>query len=144
MFSCTDLLRSSYLTNTCEKSLTVFVMMKKRAHPRKTMATMKMMLIFQLMNTHMKMLKMRLSGALTDALRICWNAFCRLLTSVVMRVMSPDDENRSMLEKENVCMFLYMASLRLYANPVEAYAELVPAWMPKKRERNASASMSPP
>ena len=41
-------------------------------------------------------------------------------------------------------MFLYMASRRLYAKPVEAYAELVPALIPKKRERKAKASMSPP
>ena len=119
-FSCTDLFKSSYFTNTFENNFTVFDMIKNSAHPSTSIATINMMLIFQLISTHMKILKTRFSGALTEALSTCWNAFCMLLTSVVIRVINPAEEKRSMLENENVWMFLYIASRRLQANPVEA------------------------
>ena len=81
---------------------------------------MKMRLMRKLMNTHISTLNTKLSGARTEALKIMSSARCMFCTSVVIRVMSPPVENRSMLENEKVWMFLYIASRRLYAKPVEA------------------------
>ena len=113
MFSCTELFRSSYLVNTCAKSFTVRLMILYSAKPRISRAVRNIMLVLRFMKRHMNMLKIMVNGARTETRRIIWKAFCRLLTSVVMRVMSPDVENLSMLENENVCMFLYIASRRL-------------------------------
>ena len=63
--------------------------------------------------------------------RIIWKAFCRLVTSVVMRVTSPAVENLSMFENEKVCTLQYMASRRLQAYPADALAENRPASTPK-------------
>ena len=81
--------------------------------PRNTIAMMKIRLIFMLMNTHMKMLNTRLSGARTEMRRIIWKALWRLLTSVVMRVIRPAVLNLSMLANEKVWMCLNMASRKL-------------------------------
>ena len=85
-----------------------------------TKAMMKMTLILASMTKHMQMLKSIRRGALTVILSSCWKALCKLETSVVILVTSPDVLNLSMSEKENVCMLVYMASLRLAAKPVEA------------------------
>lgn len=42
----------------------------------------------------------RWTGARTHMRSIIWKAFCRLVTSVVIRVTRPAVENLSMLEKE--------------------------------------------
>ena len=83
-------------------------------------ATTKIILIFRLMNTHMKTLNTRFSGARTEMRISIWNACCRLCTSVVIRVMRPPLEYLSMFENENVWMFLNIALRRLEANPEEA------------------------
>ena len=72
------------------------------------------------MTRHITTLSMRRKGARTVTRRICWKAFCRLLTSVVMRVTNPDVENLSMSWNEKVWMLRYMAWRRLLAKPVEA------------------------
>ena len=61
-----------------------------------------------------------------------------------MRVTSPLVEYLSMSWNEKVCMFLYMALLRLAAKPVEAYADTRPAMMPKKSERKAMPTIISP
>ena len=109
-----------------------------------TNATRKMRLILKLMNTHISTERIMLNGALTDMRMSIWKAFCKLDTSVVIRVISPEVENLSMLANENVWMLRYMASRRLYANPVEAFAEQRPDRMPKSSEKAAIKSISPP
>ena len=84
------------------------------------MATTKMMLIRTSMRKHMKMLEIMRKGALTEMRNNCWKAFCRLFTSVVMRVTSPEVLNLSMSENEKVWILRYIASRRLLAKPVEA------------------------
>ena len=84
------------------------------------MAVMKMRLRRASMMRHITMLSSRRKGARTVTRSICWKAFCRLFTSVVMRVTRPDVEKRSMSWKENVWMLRYMARRRLAAKPVEA------------------------
>ena len=50
--------------------------------------------------TAMNKANTRCTGARTHMRSIIWNAFCTLVTSVVMRVTRPAVENLSMLEKE--------------------------------------------
>ena len=90
------------------------------------------------------MLKIRFRGARTDTRSSIWNAFWRLLTSVVMRVTSPDELNLSMLENENVWMLRNMASRKLRANPDDALADERPARMPNVMLSAASTSISAP
>ena len=75
---------------------------------------------------------------------IIWNAFCRLVTSVVIRVTRPAVENLSMLEKENRWMFSYIASRRLPAKPVDASAAKRPAKMPRASATAATRNVSRP
>ena len=49
------------------------------------------------------------------------------VTSVVILVTRPAVLNLSILEKEKVCMFRYILSRRLQANPVDALAAFLPA-----------------
>ena len=52
------------------------------------------------MPTAMNSANTRCTGARTHMRSIIWNAFCTLVTSVVIRVTRPAVENLSMLEKE--------------------------------------------
>ena len=102
------------------------------------------MLVLRFMKRHMNMLKIMVNGARTETRRIIWKAFCRLLTSVVMRVMSPDVENLSMFPNENFWTLLNMSALRFAAKPAEALAENLPAKAPHARETKAARAMKPP
>ena len=93
---------------------------------------------------HIIILQMSMSGARTAIRMSIWYAFCTFVTSVVIRVIRLAVLNLSMLVNENSCTFLYMPSLRLQANPVDALAANLPAITPKKRLRKANTSMSPP
>ena len=79
---------------------------------------------------HIRIDSTSLKGALTLTPSICWKALCRVFTSVVMRVMSPEMAYLSMSEKASRWMLRYIAERRLAANPVEAYAEQRPPRMP--------------
>ena len=76
---------------------------------------------------HMTMLQISVIGALTAIRRIIWYAFCMFVTSVVILVTRPAVLNLSILEKEKVCIFRYILSRRLQANPVDALAAFLPA-----------------
>ena len=119
-------------------------MIKTSAAASTTMAARKIRLSRTLMKKHMNIEQTSISGARTAMRRIIWKAFCRLVTSVVMRVTSPAVENLSMLENEKVCTLQYMASRRLQANPAEARAENRPASTPAHKLTSASASISRP
>ena len=54
------------------------------------------------------------------------------------------DKIKAILENENVCIFSYIFSLRLHANPVDAAAPYFPACIPQKRLKNAIISIIPP
>ena len=54
------------------------------------------------------------------------------------------DKIKAILENENVCIFSYIFSLRLHANPVDAAAPYFPACIPQKRLKNAITSIIPP
>ena len=90
-----------------------------------------------LMIRHITMLLISMMGALTAIRIIIWNAFCRLVTSVVMRVTRPAVLNLSMFENENCWILLNIASRRLHAKPAEAFAANFPASTPKARLMNA-------
>ena len=96
------------------------VIISAKITPNTMLAMMKMRLNCGLMTKHITMLDNRLNGARTDVRIICWYAFCRLVTSVVMRVTRPDVLYLSMSLNANRWMFLYMASRRLQAKPDEA------------------------
>ena len=64
--------------------------------------------------------------------------------SVVILVTKPDVENLSMLENEKVCIFSYIASLKLQAKPVDASAAYFPAKAPNSKLNIAITSISPP
>ena len=113
-------------------------------HVRITIATMKIMLSRESMTRHMTMERTSRNGARTVTRKICWNAFCRLLTSVVMRVTRPAAENLSISENEKRWMLRYIAFRRLLAKPLDAYDAKRPARMPKARLRNAIPSMMAP
>ena len=68
-----------------------------------TMAVRKTALNSALIKKHIAMLKISISGARTAMRRIICQAFCRLVTSVVMRVTRPAVLYLSMFEKEKAC-----------------------------------------
>ena len=80
-------------------------MIKIRMAPRKRMAIRKMADRRGLMKKHITMLQTSMSGARTATRRIICQAFWMLVTSVVIRVTSPEVLYLSMLEKENSCIF---------------------------------------
>ena len=67
-----------------------------------------------------------------------------LVTSVVSLVTRPAVEKRSMLEKENSCIWPYMASRRFFAKPVEAIEACFAAIAPQNREAKDTASITSP
>ena len=67
---------------------------------RKAIATTKMRVSGPPMEKAMMRANTRWTGARTHIRSIIWKAFCKLVTSVVMRVTRPAVENLSMLEKE--------------------------------------------
>ena len=68
------------------------------------------------------------------AMRITiWYAFCTLVMSVVRRVTRLEGEKRSILEKENSCMWWNISFLKFRAIPAEALAAFVPARIPNTR-----------
>ena len=96
------------------------------------------------MNIHITMLLTSMIGALTAMRIIIWNAFWRLVTSVVIRVTRPAVLNLSMFENENCWILVNIASRRLHANPAEAFAANLPASTPNVRLMNAMTSIMPP
>ena len=75
-------------------------MMLASTASRKAMATTKMRARGPPMLNVMMSANTRWTGARTHMRSIIWKAFCRLVTSVVIRVTRPAVENLSMLEKE--------------------------------------------
>ena len=67
-----------------------------------------------------------------------------IAASVVILVIRPAVEYLSIFSNENVCMFLYMLSLRLHASPVEAFAACFPAMIPNVRLHPAIRTMRKP
>ena len=67
-----------------------------------------------------------------------------MVTSVVIRVIKPDVENLSMFAKEYFWIFLYMASRRFLAKPVDATAAKRPAPTPMVRLAAARQIMKNP
>ena len=108
------------------------------------MTTRKIMESFALMESAMTSATMSVTGARVNIMSIIWKAFCTLLTSVVMRVTRPAVEKRSMLENENVWMFLNMSSRRLQAKPVLARALCCPALTPQTAASSAMTSICAP
>ena len=67
-----------------------------------------------------------------------------MLTSVVTRVTSEEDENLSMLAKVKPCTFSNRSWRRFFAKPEDALAQVKPAKPPQASEHIAiSASASP-
>ena len=81
-------------------------------------------------------------GALTQIRIDIWNACCTFITSVVILVTSPAVENLSILEKENVCIFSYMACLRFMAKPELALDAVLPDSTPNHRASMAAPIMA--
>ena len=134
----------SYFSKICTKSLAALRIRKNRQALKMSMAIKKTRLSFGLMKKHMKRLNIKFSGALKLILRSIWNAPWMLLTSVVILVTRPAVEYLSMSEKENLWMFLYMASRRLAARPVDEYAPKRADRMPKSVLKKAIKSIMPP
>ena len=111
---------------------------------RNTIATRNTMVSERLTMEAMISAKTRWTGARTHMRSIIWNAFCRLVTSVVIRVTRPAVEYLSMLENEKCWMFSYIASRRLPAKPVDAVAANLPASTPSSRAMAATRKVSRP
>ena len=119
-------------------------MISPRKITRIARATTKTMLSLVLMEKAITREKISVSGARKHMRMIIWKAFCKLVTSVVRRVISPAVLNLSILEKENFWIFVYMASRTLQAKPEEALAAYFPASTPNTRPKKASKSIYPP
>lgn len=119
-------------------------MMKYSAAAKTAIAKRKIVLSLGLMKKHMHMLRISIMGDRTATLRDIWYAVCMLVTSVVILVTRPAVLNLSMLEKEKVWIFSYIASLKFAAKPDDASAPKRPACTPKYRLKNASTSMIAP
>ena len=143
-FSCTLAFRSSYLRKVARNASEALPMTTTRNAPRITSAPRKIRLIFGLITMHITNAMIIISGARTAMRIIIINAFCRFVTSVVIRVTSPAVEYLSILEKENVWIFAYMESRRFAAKPVEASEANTPPRIPNKRLANAMISMISP
>ena len=83
-------------------------------------------------------------GALTQIRMDIWNACCTFVTSVVILVTSPAVENLSILEKENACIFSYIACLRFMANPELALEAVLPDSTPNHNASIAATIMASP
>ena len=112
--------------------------------PRIITAIKNILAIFTLIVKEIIMAKIRLAGALIHILKIIWYEFCTLVTSVVSLVTRPAVLNLSILEKENVCILLYIPSLRFLANPAEALAPYLPPISPAKSPTRAAINIMPP
>ena len=55
--------------------------------------------------------------------------------SVVVLVTSDEEENLSIFENENDCIFLYISDLRFVAKPTEALAPKMPPKIPDTIEQ---------
>ena len=122
MFSCTEAFRSSYLRKVSLNSFIALRTMRLSTTASTAIAPTKIRLSSRLMTKHITMELMSVIGARTAMRMHIEKAFCRLFTSVVMRVMRPAVENLSMLENENVWMLVYIASRRLAEKPDAAVA----------------------
>lgn len=96
------------------------------------------------MNRHMTIEQTSISGARTATRISIIKEFCRLVTSVVIRVTRPAVLNLSMLENEKLCILQKTASRKLQAKPAAARAENRPANTPQPRLQKANSSMMAP
>ncbi len=143
-FSWTLALRSSYRSKTFWNRGRVTAMMTPRATTSTTMATRKTRLSWGLIKRHRAREASSIRGERMPIRRITIKAFCRLVTSVVIRVTRPAVLNLSMLEKEKVWTLAKRLSRRLQAYPAEARAAYRLPPTPQARERKARASISTP
>ncbi len=98
----------------------------------------------RLMSTAISVAPIIMKGARKPSRMIIMNAFCRLVTSVVSRVISEAVEKWSILENEKSCTRSNRALRTFRENPVLAFAEYLPAIAPKKSETTAIATINPP
>ena len=118
--------------------------MNANATPKKATATKNIELSSILIIIHITTLQISINGARTAMRTTIWNAFCTLVTSVVIRVINPAVLNLSMLENENVWILAYMLFRRLYAKPDEAEAAYRPASTPNSKLNIAINNIKPP
>ena len=76
-------------------------------------------------------------GARTPMRTIIWNEFCRLVTSVVLRVIIEPVEKRSIFVKLKPCTLANTSWRRFFAKPAEATAAKRPASVPAAKETSA-------
>ena len=99
-FSSMDSLRRSYFLNTARKAGIAFLPMSISPNARKGTTITNIVAREPPIIYDMMIENTSISGHLTAVRMIIMNDICTLLTSVVMRVTSDEDENLSIFSKE--------------------------------------------
>ena len=143
-FSCTLSFNLSYFSKEARKYFIAFVATVTSATPRKRTATRYTLANLGLIKKLIAIAKTRLAGALMHIRRSIMYAICTLFTSVVIRVIKLEELNLSILANENVWIFLNIAILKFFANPVAAREPYFAPPTPNPREQSAITTMMIP
>ncbi|MPM63716.1 hypothetical protein SDC9_110598 [bioreactor metagenome] len=143
-FSCTVSLSPSILRCMASNSLMLTIISSTMASPITGMTARSTPARATLMEAVITSAAIISAGARASIRRPMVTSCCMVFTSLVMRVISEAEENRSISEKENSCILSNIAPRRLAPKPRPLMAANLAESTPQTMANTASTSISAP